>query len=197
MSTGLQLGVELGQVGADLVADAVQLVAGDAVGDLNICLPLANERPCSSLARRPSQVVELPFLARAVELEQLVLDRQRILGQVALGIGQVLVQVLDDVQRPVHPPPVAGIGADIRIDARLARGGEARASAMSRGCSSWLASRIFVRARARSCRSQAPGCVADASASMPISSSDPGCVTTKLCGIRSVFSKTISTGLPP
>ena len=36
----------------------------------------------------------------------------------------------------------------------------------------------------------------DDSPSRPISSSEPGCVTTKLCGMMSLFSNTISTGLP-
>src|SRR2546427_7356777 len=39
-------------------------------------------------------------------------------------------------------------------------------------------------------------CVACASPSSPTSASAPGCVMTKLCGIRSVFSKKNSTGLP-
>ena len=125
MSTRCQLRIELRQVGADLVADAVQLVAGDAAGHLEHVLAVAERAAVVKLFHRGGQVLELPLLARAVELQQLVHDRQRVPGQVALGVGEVLVEVLDDVQRPVHAPPVAGIGADIRIDARLGRRGEA------------------------------------------------------------------------
>ena len=98
-----------------------------------ICLPLANDRPRMQTFDRRGEVVEGPLLARAVVLEQVVEDRQRVGGQVARRIGEVSGDVLDDVERAVHPPPVAGIGADIRIDARLGRGGEARASASRAG----------------------------------------------------------------
>ena len=53
-------------------------------------------------------------------------------GQVGLGRGQVLVEVVDDVEGPVHPPPVAGIGADVRIDAGLRGGGEAELLGLAR-----------------------------------------------------------------
>ena len=47
-------------------------------------------------------------------------------GEIRFAIGQVLVEVLDDVECAVHPPPVPWIRADVGIDSRLLRRGEAQ-----------------------------------------------------------------------
>ena len=43
-------------------------------------------------------------------------------GEIGRRIGQIPLEIIDDIHRPVHPPPVPGVGADVWIDARL-RGG--------------------------------------------------------------------------
>ena len=116
-------------------------------------------------------------------------------GQVARRVGQVGGDVLDDVERAVHPPPVAGIGADIRIHARLRRGGEARASATRAGRAAGWRRGSCRRAARSSARGPPAGCSTTRPAGRPLRAS-PGLVTTKLCGMMSLFSKTISTGLP-
>ena len=46
-------------------------------------------------------------------------------GQVIFRVRPVLVEIFDHVHRAVHPPPMAGVGADVGVDARLDRGGVA------------------------------------------------------------------------
>ena len=197
MSAGVSFGSSLVRSGPNSLPTPFELVAGDAAGHLEHLLAVAERPAVVELLDRRGQVVELPLLARAVELEQLVRDRQRVLGQVGLGVGEVLVEVLDDVQRPVHPPPVAGIGADVGIDARLASGAVKLELLRLARLEQPAGEQDLVRAAGRSCRSRAPGLGGRrlGRAGRPLRAS-PGWVTTKLCGIRSVFSKTISTGLP-
>ena len=97
------------------------------------CLPLPNERPLLELAR--------PTAARSSNFHslrgRLDLSSSSAIGSGmarpgSLGVGEVVVEVVDDVERPVHPPPVAGIGADIRIDAGLRGRGEAQLLRLAR-----------------------------------------------------------------
>ena len=77
-------------------------------------------------------------------------------GQVRLGVGQVRVQVVDDVQRPVHPPPVARVGADVGIDARLRGRGEAQLLRVAR-LEQPAGQRGSWPTAGRNCRAAAPG----------------------------------------
>ena len=121
MSTGLQLRIELGQVGADLVADAVELVAGDAVGDREHLLAVARTSGLSFISSTAvARSSYFHSLRGRLNFSSVVLDRQRVLRQVAFRVGEVFVEIGDDVQGAEHAPPVAGIGADVGIDARLA-----------------------------------------------------------------------------
>ena len=78
------------------------------------------------LFNRGSELLVLPFLARAVELEQLVRDRQRLPGQVAFSIGEVQVEVVHYIERAEHSPPVAGIGAHVGVNSGQRRRHEAQ-----------------------------------------------------------------------
>ena len=161
----------------------------------NICLPLANDRPLLRPLDRRGQVVELPLLARAVVLEQLVQDRQRVRGQVARR-GRPGSRRGPRRRRTRRTSAASGRGRCRHTDRRPACVGAVKSSFCdSRGCEQPAGEQDLVERR-HVVPLQGARLRAVASPSRPTSSSDPGCVTTKLCGMRSLFSKTISTGLP-
>ena len=47
-------------------------------------------------------------------------------AEIRLRRGEIGVEILHDIQSPIHPPPMTGIRADIRINARLRRRDEAQ-----------------------------------------------------------------------
>ena len=155
---------------------------------LNRFLPTSNERPGGNFLHVADQVVVLPFRVAADRLQQFIAQRQRIRGEIRVGIRLILLQIRHDVQRPVHPPPVSGVGADIRINAGLAAAlhssGPASGPAPAGG---WRAAPC--RTSGTKWRSLASASRAVASASRPISSSEPGCTIAKLCGMLSVFAE--------
>src|SRR5262249_31581461 len=120
----LQFRVELREVRAELVAGALHAMAGYTVGHLEKLLAVAVRAAVVQLLHGGGKLLKLPFLARAIEFQQLVRDRQWVLRQIAFRIGEELIQVRDYVQGSVHAPPVARVGTDIRIHARLLWRGE-------------------------------------------------------------------------
>ena len=95
---------------------------------VKICLPLPKLRPagCDHLFDGRGQVGKCPFRPRPAVLQQRVARHDLRRRDVFLGIRQIGVEVVDDVQGSVHPPPVAGIRADKRIDSRRGRSDQAQ-----------------------------------------------------------------------
>ena len=93
----------------------------------------------------------------------------------------------------MHAQPVAGVGADIRINARLV-GALKLSFCISRGCSSRTREKDLAEGGTKR-RAWTPG-PGGTLRDLPSSSIEPGWAITKLCGIRSMFSKMNSTGLP-
>src|SRR5262249_33555857 len=100
-------------------ADAIQFVTRDATADRENLLAIGEGTPAVHRFDQGGKLFQLPLLAWPIELEQLIADRQRMGGEIGLRVRKVLVEVLNDVERAVHAPPVAGISANIGIDARL------------------------------------------------------------------------------
>ena len=67
------------------------------------------------------KILELPFGSRPTIFQQRIDRLQLVRGQVSIGIGQVFIQIGNDIQRTVHATPMPWISTDKRIDPGLLR----------------------------------------------------------------------------
>ena len=118
---GRHLRLELRQLGAEGIACIAHLVAGDAAGRAEQ-LAAMDERPTLLEAKHARlEVGQHPLSPRPAVLEQVVLDLERMGGEIGRRVGKIGLQVIHHIHRSEHPPPVPRIGADVGIDARLCR----------------------------------------------------------------------------
>ena len=96
------------------------------VATVNICLPLAKFRPPLASISLTASASSSSFhsVRGRLNFRSSSFTGSGFLARYALGVLQIGVEVGDDVERPVHPPPVAGVGADVGVNARLLRRGE-------------------------------------------------------------------------
>src|SRR5207245_3573643 len=79
----LLLRIDLRQVRPEFGARAAELVTGNAVRDRKNLLAVGEGSAAPELLYGRAKLLQLPFLARSIELEQFIGDWQRVLGQVA------------------------------------------------------------------------------------------------------------------
>ena len=113
------LGLKLSQLRTEGVARVAKLVAGNATGGAEE-FPAMHERAPLLQARDTAlQISQRPFRAWPAILEERILNWERMGGEITGRIGQIALQIVHHIHRSKHPPPVAGIGANIGIHARL------------------------------------------------------------------------------
>ena len=100
----LPLGIELGEVRAERVPRPLQAMAGDAVGDGENLLAVAEVAAPRSATSSPTgsgQVGQRPFGSRPAILKQCILVASILDARhVLFGIGQIGVEIVDHVQAP-------------------------------------------------------------------------------------------------
>ena len=116
------LGRQFGQIRADVVALIVELVTANAGGGFEELL--ADFEVVGSMGKMHHvafQIVELPVGVAAEIFQEVVFHLQLVGSKVGGRIGFVSWKIGDDVQCSVHAPPVAGVGADVRINSGFLR----------------------------------------------------------------------------
>ena len=113
---------QLGQIRADVVALAVELVTANTGGGFEELLAdgevVGSMRQVHHIAL---QIVQLPVGVAAEIFQEIVFHLQLVGGKVRSGIGFVGFQIRDDVECSIHATPVSRIRANVRIDSRLLR----------------------------------------------------------------------------